>query len=33
MLTRLVSRASVEVTVQHSKVVLIVGSGVVWKWS
>src|SRR3712207_2233195 len=33
MLTRLVSRASVEVTVQHSNVVLIVGSGVVWKWS
>src|SRR3954466_2570853 len=33
MLTRLVSRASVEVTVQHSNVVLIVGCGVVWKWS
>src|SRR5690349_20107850 len=33
MLTRLVSRASVEDTVQHSKVVLRVGSGTVWKWS
>src|SRR4051812_35892377 len=33
MFTRLVSRASVDVTVQHSKVVLMVGSGMVWKWS
>ena len=33
MLTRLVSRASVAVAVQHSKVVFRVGSGTVWKWS
>ena len=33
MLTRVVSRASVDVTVQHSKTLLIVGSGTVWKWS
>src|SRR4051794_20351325 len=33
MLTRLVSRASVAVAVQHSKTEFSVGSGMVWKWS
>jgi len=33
MLTRLVSRASAAVALQHSKVVLSLGSGTVWKWS
>src|SRR5690349_4973783 len=33
MLTRVVSRASVAEAVQHSKVVLRVGRGTVWKWS
>ncbi len=33
MFTRLVSRASAAVALQHSKVVLSLGSGTVWKWS